>query len=304
MSQDPGADGRPPFQLVADELRAEIEGGRLEVGDRIPTQHELKDRFDVSRPTIQRALLELRNTGHIESHQGLGTFVADWQRCAPGTVPEAHDDEAAASVVSLPRALEAAFSASEVTMDVFTFTAETLNQSLGEPLARVRTGTLCPRSITLRLLVPDEEAVRHLPRSVADPADPRPARRMRKILESSTFNVVNTLRSLEREPAEVRPSVSVEIREVPLVPQEKLYVLNRREVLKGYYEVIEMPIRLRGQDGTKEQVPVYDVLGLTAPLFRHTEAGPAAQDTAIVQASMRWFDSVWDQIARRSTLSE
>lgn len=301
MSQDsPLSDGRPPFQFVADTLRTEIEDGQLDVGHRIPTQHELTARFDVSRATIQRALNELKATGYIESHQGLGTFVADWQERGRSPAPS-QADAVHAAVASLPKALEAAFRADRVTMDVFSFSAETLSQALSDPLAKVRTQKLQPQQIDLRLLVPDERSLHGLPRSVEDPSDPRPALRLREIIKSSTFSVLNTLRSLQFEG--LVPAVSVEIREAPVTPMEKVYLLNGHVVLRGYYKVVERVIPFRGEDGSLDKVPIFDVLGLRSPLTYHAVGDSTGQGEMIVKQSQVWFDSLWSTVAARSRLS-
>lgn len=65
---------------LADQLYGKIfeqivEGG-LNVGDKLPSEHEICDRFGVSRPVVREALLRLRVDGLVTAHQGLGTFVS------------------------------------------------------------------------------------------------------------------------------------------------------------------------------------------------------------------------------------
>lgn len=287
----------PPFQQVADRLRADIVDGRLSVGDQLATQHELRDRFGVSRATIQRALQELKNGGYIDSHQGQGTFVADWRDGVrvSGNGAGYHPDHA---LFTLPDALDRAFAARSVTIDVFCFTAESLNMALTSPLARIRSGGNRPEDITLRLLIPSLDAHLALPSGVADPTDPRPLERLRRIAESSAFGVINALRSLEIEG--LVPTVSAEVREVPITPVFKSYLLNGREALQGFYAVVPATIPLPSPAGGAEDIEVWDIRGLSATLFRHVVTEPEAQGTMFVQQAQAWFDSLWSTIAGES----
>jgi DNA-binding GntR family transcriptional regulator len=56
-------------------LRHEIETGVHKLGSRLPTEHELCARFDVSRFTVRQALSNLREQGLIEATPGVGTVV-------------------------------------------------------------------------------------------------------------------------------------------------------------------------------------------------------------------------------------
>jgi GntR family transcriptional regulator len=64
------------FQLksvIADEL----ERGRWEPGDRIPSEPEFCRLFGVSRATVRQALAELEREGRLRKEKGRGTFVAE-----------------------------------------------------------------------------------------------------------------------------------------------------------------------------------------------------------------------------------
>ena len=60
---------------VAAAIAAEIAEGRLEQGDRLPTETVLAARFGVSRSVVREAIAGLRSDGVVRSRQGLGTFV-------------------------------------------------------------------------------------------------------------------------------------------------------------------------------------------------------------------------------------
>ncbi len=53
-----------------------IEQGKLDDGDRMPTEEEICQLFGVSRITVRRAYDELVNTGRIYRVQGKGSFVS------------------------------------------------------------------------------------------------------------------------------------------------------------------------------------------------------------------------------------
>lgn len=69
------SDGTPLNRKVVDALRREIEGGRPMVGERLPTEEALCQRFGVSRHTIRDALRKLREESLVSSRQGAGTTV-------------------------------------------------------------------------------------------------------------------------------------------------------------------------------------------------------------------------------------
>jgi DNA-binding GntR family transcriptional regulator len=60
---------------VARVLTQEIEAGRYEVGQNIPTEAELQKRFAVSRHTVREALRDLKGRGLLTARAGVGTVV-------------------------------------------------------------------------------------------------------------------------------------------------------------------------------------------------------------------------------------
>jgi GntR family transcriptional regulator len=62
--------GVPRYIQIADVVRRELKGE----GERIPSEHELCARFEVSRPTIRQALDVLVQEGRLYRHAGRGTF--------------------------------------------------------------------------------------------------------------------------------------------------------------------------------------------------------------------------------------
>jgi DNA-binding GntR family transcriptional regulator len=60
---------------VADDLRADINAGKLPPGAKLPTELELSERYGVARNTIRRAVAELVSDGLVIVMRGRGTFV-------------------------------------------------------------------------------------------------------------------------------------------------------------------------------------------------------------------------------------
>jgi len=62
---------------IAEKLREAILSGQLQVDERLPTEAELAQRFDVSRPTVREALKRLAAHNLVRSRRGPagGTFV-------------------------------------------------------------------------------------------------------------------------------------------------------------------------------------------------------------------------------------
>lgn len=61
--------------VIANRLARDITHGVLGRGQRLPGEHELAARFEVSRGTIRQALAALQRDGLIQTHRGAGSFV-------------------------------------------------------------------------------------------------------------------------------------------------------------------------------------------------------------------------------------
>jgi hypothetical protein len=287
MSGDHPVDGSPlpPLQqrvLLA--LEAEI--AELPAGTRLPSQKQLAARHGVSRDTVQRALADLRTRGLIESSQGKGSFVAE---SGPGHSPSP-------AGLALGGHLEAAFAADEVTIDSLSFTAQTLSLAMDPIVTRLQTQLSGPRSIRMRLLLPDPRAELAIPRRVDEPDDPRPRERLGGLIASNAVALRNRLLTLPQLSA--TETVRVELRTIPITPLFKVYILNGKSALYSLYEVVQNPVLVPvGHDPTHmETIAIHDSLGLHAGLFR---AGDA-----FLEAGQRWFDSLWSTIARDFVLPE
>lgn len=65
----------PVYIQIAEELRQHIHQGIYQVGDKLPTEAQLSDRFAVNRHTLRRAIAILKSEGLLKVDQGRGTFV-------------------------------------------------------------------------------------------------------------------------------------------------------------------------------------------------------------------------------------
>lgn len=66
----------PLYYQIKTRLMEAIENGQLKPGDRVPSERELTEKFNVSRMTARQALAELESQGVLYRVQGKGTFVA------------------------------------------------------------------------------------------------------------------------------------------------------------------------------------------------------------------------------------
>ena len=78
---------------LALQLSEAIYSGALKVGERIPTEHQLKQAYGVSRTVIREAIAALRSEGLIVTRQGSGAFVARDRRRRPFRIdPDTFDN--------------------------------------------------------------------------------------------------------------------------------------------------------------------------------------------------------------------
>lgn len=68
-------DSRPPYQQIADALRAEIESGDLAPGAQLPVLSVLSSEYEVAPGTVKSAIAVLRDAGLVVTRQGKGSYV-------------------------------------------------------------------------------------------------------------------------------------------------------------------------------------------------------------------------------------
>ena len=65
----------PAYHQLARSLKARIDHGDWQPGEKLPTEVELSQEYEVSRATVRQALSELARDAFISREQGKGTFV-------------------------------------------------------------------------------------------------------------------------------------------------------------------------------------------------------------------------------------
>jgi len=276
MSLDPD-DPRPPYQQVANALRAAILTRKLAPGEKLPSGNELAQRYGVARMTIQQAIRLLREEGLIVSRQGSGVFVR----------------ERTAQAVALRPNVERAFQQPKVSIDFAGLSGETLHGVVQEPLDKIRIGQLRPESITLRILIPDTHRPWAFPCRAEDLAD-EPAFRERAEQISRRHTEAITESVAELADLGLVGAASAQVRVHGGTPTFKLYLLNGEEAFFGFYPLTEHTVALHGQP-----VPMYDLMGKDVTLFHYEKADdPGGIGAQFVEQAQAWFDSVWATISR------
>jgi len=67
------------YSKIADEIQMKIDTGEFSEGDMLPKETELCEQYNVSRPTVRAALMQLVNLGMLKRIKGKGTFVKKTQ---------------------------------------------------------------------------------------------------------------------------------------------------------------------------------------------------------------------------------
>jgi len=275
-SLDPD-DTRPPFQQVAAVLKAAILTGKFKPGDRLPSYTELATQYGVAAMTAQKAVGVLRDDGLVISRQGKGSFVRQRTERSVGLRPH----------------VEAIFESGAVAIDFAGFSGETLQGVISEPLDKVRSGRLQPSSLQIRILLPDLSKPVGLPALAPDGEDsPDVRKRAERIVQRSTQGIVDTVEELAA--LGLVESASAQVRMYHTAPLFKLFLLNRAEAFFGFYPVLQHSVAIAGAP-----VEIFDPMGKDAVLFHYaTSDDQGAVDSQYVEQAQKWFDSVWDSVAK------
>lgn len=66
----------PLYIQIAQKLKESIQQGVYQAEDKLPSEHQLSDRFGVNRHTLRRAIALLKDEGLLRTDKGRGIFVA------------------------------------------------------------------------------------------------------------------------------------------------------------------------------------------------------------------------------------
>lgn len=75
------------YRQVADQIRTLIGTGELVVGERLPAERELAERFGISRPTVREALIVLELEGLVQIRMGSGVYIMRKPAAGPAVLP-------------------------------------------------------------------------------------------------------------------------------------------------------------------------------------------------------------------------
>jgi GntR family transcriptional regulator len=73
---DRETDSIPYYQQLKSKFIEDIRSGKLNHGDKIPSERELAEKFNVSRMTARHAISILESEGVVERRVGAGTFIS------------------------------------------------------------------------------------------------------------------------------------------------------------------------------------------------------------------------------------
>jgi integrase/DNA-binding transcriptional regulator YhcF (GntR family) len=82
----PDLEPASPYQRIASDLRGAISCGALRPGEQLPTVDQLKDRYQVSAGTANRAIAELKAEGLVSASRGRRAVVGGRRNAHPSSV--------------------------------------------------------------------------------------------------------------------------------------------------------------------------------------------------------------------------
>jgi hypothetical protein len=201
----------------------------------------------------------------------------------------------AATPISIRPYVEAAFDREHVVIDFFGFSGETLHGVIQEPLDKIRAGQLKPRSLTLRILVPDTSEPMAVPcRSDDLGDDPEFRQRASRIMLRHGQAILDSVEELADLGMVENARAEIRIHGVP--PLFKLYVLNNEEAFFGFYPIRQHDVQIKGTAH-----PMFDLMGKEASLFRYTTHDGSPVSAQYVAQARQWFTTVWETISREFT---
>lgn len=68
--------GKAKYYTLMEQLKEDILSGKIQAGEKLPSENELAAQFCISRHTVRKALSILENEGYITAQHGKGTFCS------------------------------------------------------------------------------------------------------------------------------------------------------------------------------------------------------------------------------------
>lgn len=81
----------PLYYQLYDIITEKIHSGIYNENDKLPSERELCEKYDISRATVRRAMVELEKNDYIYKKQGKGVFISSANSIAAtlsGLLPE------------------------------------------------------------------------------------------------------------------------------------------------------------------------------------------------------------------------
>ena len=72
--------GKPKYFTMMEELKEKIISGRIQPGEKLPSENQFTVQYSLSRHTVRKALSLLEQEGYIEACHGKGTFCSEKMR--------------------------------------------------------------------------------------------------------------------------------------------------------------------------------------------------------------------------------
>ncbi|GAB3858756.1 aminotransferase-like domain-containing protein [Dactylosporangium cerinum] len=131
---------RPEYVVLASAVRGLLIDGRLALGVRLPAERELAAALGISRTTVTAAYRELRDSGHLSSRRGAGSWTALPAGHRVGTsglwTPSDDADLIDLGCAAMPAPAELAEAATEAVADLAPYMLGAGYQPMGLPVLR------------------------------------------------------------------------------------------------------------------------------------------------------------------------
>jgi hypothetical protein len=190
--------------------------------------------------------------------------------------------------------LDIAFGSQDVVLDFAGYTADSLEAGLREPLEKIRQGRLTPKTLQVRMLLADLSRPIAVPaRAGSDGVDDPIVRahfgRLRDVHAVKAAEAIEQLGDLG-----LVNQASVQVRVHGTAPLLTMYLLNHQQLFLGLSRVVERRVKI-----DKKMVKVHEPsMGSSALVNHSADADPDSAGSREVKETARWFDNIWDTLAR------